>query len=618
VAWITEFKNVISVAFCLLSIASWLRFEDGEGRGWYLGALGLFLMALLSKTAVCCSLPVVFLLLRWKRGLEVGRRAFMDLLPFFALAAAMALFTLLVEISAMGPEARLGELHLSLLQRVILTNRTLWFYPMKLLWPARLCFSYERWALDARDLSQWLWVLATLGAGSLVWRFRSRLGREPMAALGIYMAAIAPALGFANCYTFRYSFVADHYQYLASLGLIAIAAGGMPGSFRRRLATEPFQESPAALLSAIVLALLGTATWRQSHVYRDSATVWRDVLAKNPASWLAHSNLGTILNGQGDFVEAAAQYREALGIRPDLAEIHNNLGVALAGAGRVEESVEQYHEALRIKPDYVEALNNLGRALAGAGRAAEAAEQYREALRIKPDYAEARNNLGMVFAGQGGLDAAAAQYRDALRIQPDFAEAHNNLGLVLVEKGGLAEAVAHYQEALRIRPDFAEAHNNLGNALAGQGRMEDAAAQYREALRIKPDYAEPHNNLGMSLAGRGELREAAAQYQEAVRIRPGFAEAHNNLGNALAMMGSVQAAFAQYREALRFKPDFAEAHDNWGRVLLGTGQVEAAIAHFREALRIKPDFMAVRNVLDQVLSRQGKLEGTGRAQQRLH
>ncbi|MDD5628894.1 MAG: tetratricopeptide repeat protein, partial [Elusimicrobia bacterium] len=388
----------------------------------------------------------------------------------------------------LGPDAQRARYSLSFAQHLLLAGRAFWFYPLKLVWPAGLAFSYPHWTLAARDWTQWTWVVAALGAAAAVWLNRERWGRGLAAALGFYAVTIAPLLGFVSVYTFRFSFVADHYQYLASLGWIAAAVGGAT-----RL-LGPMRRLGAALASAALL-LLGVLTWRQGSLYLDSDTLWRDVLTKNPSSCLAHTNVGLALAEQGRLDEAIRHYRLALQAQPDSDWAHNNLGVALVRQGRLEEAIRHYELALQAMPVSALAHSNLGSALAQQGRLDEAIRHYELALQAQPDCAAAHNNLGLALAKLGRLDEAVRHYERALRTQPDFAEAHANLGGVLAGRGDLKGALRHYSLALRARPDFAEAHNNLGNVLARSGRRDEALRHYELALRVQPDFALARANL---------------------------------------------------------------------------------------------------------------------------
>src|SRR5207253_1934205 len=165
-----------------------------------------------------------------------------------------------------------------------------------------------------------------------------------------------PALGFVNVYPMRYSFVADHFQYLASLPLIALAAAGATRLPRPQV------------IGAAVLLALGALAWRQALVYRDAETAWRDTLAKDPDSSMAHINLGMLLSDDGRVPEAIVHFREALRIDPEDGEAHNDLGNALAASGRLEDAAAHYREALRLRPDWPEALDGLAASYAADGQ----------------------------------------------------------------------------------------------------------------------------------------------------------------------------------------------------------------------------------------------------------
>ena len=495
--WITERKNVLSLVFYLGALLAYGRFnsfwkEDNAPRAQHRGAYGLALLlclcALLAKTTAF-SLPAVIVLIGWwKRGRVRWREDVLPTLPMFVLAIGFCLVTAWLEkthVHAQGP-----DFALTFPQRCLIAGRVPWFYIGKLLWPVNLCFVYPRWQPDAGSWQQWLYPAATVGMLVALWLARRRIGRGPVTAAFFYVGTLLPLLGFFNAYGMRYSFVWNHWVYLPSLGLIALAA-----ALTARAAVV--RRAPRAVYGvvAVVLVALGALTWQQAHSYRDVETLWRDTLAKNPRCWMAHNNLGLVLVSLGRVPEAIAHYEQALRIRPDLAEVQCYLGIALMYSGRIPEAIEHFDQALRINPDLTDAHLNLGIALMRSDRIPEAMAHLQQALRLQPEYADAHLNLGIASYQTGKREEAVEHFRHALRINPDYAEAHCNLGVALKQSGRIPEAIAHYQQALRIKPDYAEAHFNLGNALAQVGRVPEAIGQYKEALRIEPGLTLAQNAL---------------------------------------------------------------------------------------------------------------------------
>jgi len=255
-------------------------------------------------------------------------------------------------------------------------------------------FVYPRWEINSHVWWQYLFPLAVLGLLGILWSLR-RWSRAPLAGVLIYIVLLLPSLGFLNIYFFIYSFVADHWQYLACLGIITPCASGivlLAGHFKR---WQAWLEPGTILLSGGVLFLL---TWQQSRMYTDIETLYRTTIARNPACWMAYCNLGNILYRANRIPEAMDLFKQSLRINPDNAAAYNNLGNTLLQTGRTLEAIDQYKQALRLNPNYTDARSNLGAALGQIGQISEAIEQFKAALRINPNDIVAQNNLATLEA----------------------------------------------------------------------------------------------------------------------------------------------------------------------------------------------------------------------------
>ena len=537
VAWISEQKSTLSAVFYLAAALVYLRFDESRRRSHYVWAIALFLCALLSKT-VTATLPAALLvILWWKRGRLDLRRDVRPLLPWFALGITAGLFTAWVERTYIG--ARGAEFAITPVERFLIAGRVVWFYAAKLFWPANLIFMYPRWHIDPAVWWQWLFPVAALTVAVCLWLLARALPRRrgPLAAFLLFTGTLFPALGFVNVYPFRFSWVADHFQYLACLGLIVPASWAL-SVWAGRIAPS---KAVAVAVPTVVVLILAVLTWRQAHMYGDTETLYRETLARNPASWMAHNNLGAALaKMEGRIPEAVAEYQAALRIKPDYAEPHNNLATILSRQpGRMPEAIAEVQEALRIKPDYPEALVNLGTFLSTIpGRLPEAIAAYQAALRIKPDHAEAHNDLGLALTEMPGrLPDAIKELEAAVRLEPDNAQMHDNLASALVQMPGrLPDAIAQVRTALEITPDDPQAHDFLGRALSQlPGHLPEAIAEFETALRIAPDYAQAHNDLGVVLLYVPERRaDAIAEFRAALALNPNDPRAQSNLQRAMS------------------------------------------------------------------------------------
>ncbi|MCP4107711.1 MAG: tetratricopeptide repeat protein [Desulfobacteraceae bacterium] len=492
VAWITERKNVLSGLFYMISVLFLLRYfrlgsQDkaaGSQWQWYVSGLVLFICALLSKT-VTCSLPAaIMLVLWWKRG-SIHWKEMAALVPFFLLGIGSGLYTAWLEHHHVGAQGT--DWNLSFIERCLIAGRALWFYAGKLAWPADLIFVYPRWNIDSGKVWQYIWPAGILPVVPLLWVFRSRIGRGPLAAVLFFSGTLFPALGFIDVYPFIYSYVADHFQYLASVGLITLGTATLVRIISKlRLSRQRI----AFLAGILALMLYGLQTWDQCHAYKDLETLWTHTLKKNPDASLAHNNLGSIRLDQKRFDEAVFHFSEALRIKPDYTDAWYNSGIALSEQEKMQEAVKHFSEALRLRPVCPDTHLNIGVALYKLGKKQEAAVHFSRALQINPNYAEAHYNLGVVLISQGKTEEAVRHYSEVLRINPDYATAHYNLGMISAGIGKYKKAGIHFSEAIRIAPEFVHAHAELGRIFWISGYKGAAFKQYEIVRELNPEMAD--------------------------------------------------------------------------------------------------------------------------------
>ena len=402
VAWIAERKNVLSAFFYLSALLAYWRFDPPTGstegrdrpkasRIAYVASFLLYLAALGSKT-VTCSMPAAILLVAWwKRG-RIGWRDVVPLVPFFVVGLAAGSITSWMEkvqVGATGPEWDIPAI-----DRCLIAGRALWFYAGKLAWPSRLSFIYPRWRVDPSAWWQDAFPLTAIAALAILWGLRGRIGRGPVVGALFFAGTLLPALGFFNVYPMRYSFVADHFQYLAGLGLIVPAARAISTAARHLDRLRPRAGSTVVGVGLMVLVVL---TFARSGTFHDPTTLWTDTLSKDPDCWLAHNQLGTILVSRGKLEESKAHFLAALRARPDYAKAHFNLGSAHEKLGELEAARAHLLETVRLEPKHWEAHLILALIARRQGNPREAREQLRETLRYCPDDPAAKGRLSRLF-----------------------------------------------------------------------------------------------------------------------------------------------------------------------------------------------------------------------------
>lgn len=486
VAWITERKNVLSMALFLAAALHYGRFTGfwqsdtpkGSRRSWW-AALIFFIAAMLAKITAVVLPPVLLLLVWWQTGRLRWREDIRPILPFFLPAIALGLAVAILEkhyLGAIGP-----EWDFSLAQRCIIAGKALCFYFTKLLWPVGLCFIYPRWQPDTGSLLQWLPFTAAgvIFLGS--WLLRGRWGRGPATALFYFAGTLFPMLGFMNAYGMRFSFVADHWVYLSSLGLIALITGLLS-----ELAEKLHRPRLPHLTALIILPLLAAITWHEAHQYRDMETLWRTTLKKNPRSWMSHHNLGVLLQAQGHLAEAAACYQKVVELKPDHYETQLNYANILVATGYPKEALSHYEKSLALRPDSPDTCYALACALLKLGRFEDASTRLRSALQHNTERADMWSALGSARFYAGDAQEAVTCYEKALKLTPDHVDTLNNLGNTLMTLHREHDAIVYFQKATAADPRATSAHISLGNAFRILHRYREARAELETALTLQP------------------------------------------------------------------------------------------------------------------------------------
>ncbi len=446
VAWVMGRKDLLATVFYLSSVLAYIRCTEmprGRRRGkHYLLAMALFVLGLLSKSIIV-TLPVVLLLWHWWRHGRVTMADCSRTLPFFLIGLGIAL----ADYVYYANNEQISFAY-TLLERGLIAAHALAFYVGKLLWPTGLTGIYPHWEPGIGDTLAWVGVAGFVAAVAVLWCCRRQLGRGPLAGLLFFVVALSPVLGFVDFGYMQFSFVADRYQYLGGIGLIAVVAAAASRACQRGLGALPAPRTRPARLAigvvgAAILAVAGLLTWNHAGLYRNPGTFFTHVIAHNPQARDAHYNLGIYLETEGRYGEAQAAYQTAHALQPD-------------------------------KPS---PLVNIGRLLSRQGHKEEAMARYREALRRNPQHQIALRNIAVILIHQERYAAGLAAAQQVIARYPDDAKAHHLVGIGLFHLNRKAEALPHYDRALALYTNLEdlkmvrERRQQLLESMTNEGRQ---------------------------------------------------------------------------------------------------------------------------------------------------
>jgi Flp pilus assembly protein TadD len=450
VAWVAERKDVLSTFFWMLTLRAYTAYVRQPGWQRYALVIVSFALGLMSKPMLV-TLPCVLLLLDvWPLRRKLAPDLVLEKLPFFALAGASSVVTVLVQRQG-GAVVRLDLIPLS--TRVANALVAYARYIEKMVWPMDLAAMYPipRALPDPEVLA----VSVALLLGISIVAIRS-VRQRPYLLVGWlwFLGTLVPVIGIVQV---GVQSMADRYSYIPLIGLFIMVAWGVPDLVAR----WPRLRMASPVAAAAVLAGCMTASTHQVQYWRSSRALWERAVEATRDNYFAEGSLGYVLWKEGRPDEAIPHLQESLRIRPDFAEAHNNLGVVLAGRGELRDAISHFSVAVRIDPEFKAARDNLAATNARLTTLDTSLTHYADAVRARPNDLAAHNEFGAALASQGRIDDAIEQFNDAIRIDPNQPDVHFNLGVMLDRKGRTLEAVEQFRIALRLNPGHVAARQAL-------------------------------------------------------------------------------------------------------------------------------------------------------------
>lgn len=405
VCWPVEQKGLLASIFGLAALIVFPISGRGGGRVAASGAL--FALGLLSKSSIV-PLPVVMALLLWWKRRRLARDDVLSLLPLLVVAIVYAVLDLW---SVRGREI-LPEVP-SLWLRVVIAVQAVGAYMAALVWPVGYATIYPKWdALSAN------WQTASaVGFVVLAGLAVKRAGRGGIVAVVSYVILLAPVLGLIPFYFLSFSYMADRFQYLASMPLLALLVAAVATMLGRRY----------RWVGVVVVGLLSVSSMYYSWFWSDTERFWRRQVDRNPALAVAKNNLALELHMRGKLEESERFFLQAIDTDPKDYRAHSNLGALYSRTGRIDAAITQYQTAIELRPDHAESHNNLGLSLQQRGEFEGARRHFDRAIQIAPNYANAHVNLGALSIYEGKREEAARHFRRALQIDPSHPIATRNL-----------------------------------------------------------------------------------------------------------------------------------------------------------------------------------------------
>jgi protein O-mannosyl-transferase len=429
VAWASGMYTVLSGAFSLAAIYTWLRSADANKTLrrwiWFAASTLLFIAAMLTKPSAIvlpAIIAAIHLIARRispspgtpgegrgeglpssitnpKSKIQNPKSPHPNLLPDYREKGSEIL--LLIVLLLLWIPLAINDLLISrhfqpapnvpllpLGQRFLIACDALTFYIGKLFVPIHLVPDYGRWPAKILSLpaTHWMWIAPTL----LILIAIASIRRAPRitAAIAIFLLALAPFLGFVRFDYQFYSTAADRYAYLAMLGPALLL-----GAILARWPRWPIQAAAGLCLFAlIILSVLQIPHWQ------DTQTLFTYTLTVRPDSLVAHRVLA-LEDLNSDPPSAEQHFQAAIALRPDDPTSHYNYAILLEHRRDLPAAIVQLKATVALNPDHFKALDDLGVATMLQKNYSEAKGYFEQSIqaadRMHADFPPAHQHLAL-------------------------------------------------------------------------------------------------------------------------------------------------------------------------------------------------------------------------------
>lgn len=412
VAWASERKDLLYTPFFFLAMVQYLQYIDsGLQLKWLVAVFVLFLMSIFSKTTAM-TLPAVLLLIDVYKGRKLDGRAWLEKAPFFLTGIVFAVLGQISYQSQGSPEQMPEAIHL--VHRLFLFTYVWSYYLVTLAAPFGL--SVMHYYPDVVDgMLPWQYyasvpfLLAVIAATAWVAVKRPLFRKNLLFGICFFVVTMAVMEQIAGVGP---ALTPERYTYVPYVGLFYIFGqwlSGMQGAAQRK----------ALAVLSFFLLMFCVLTWQRIGVWRNTDTLFRDVVSKNAG--VSESKDFYFLRGntkvsQGDLQGALQDYDKAISIDPAYAEAYTNRGVIYFRQGDMTSALRDLNLAIAINPRRAKPYENRAAVKGTTGDFAGALSDFNHYLQIDSADSRVYVDRGMTRLSMGDTAGGCADFRQSSRL----------------------------------------------------------------------------------------------------------------------------------------------------------------------------------------------------------
>jgi tetratricopeptide (TPR) repeat protein len=481
VAWVSARKDLLYVFFFLIGLMTWLKYQETKKVIFYFGSLVLMFLSCASKPAAVVF-PLMLFIFDYFRQRLFHWKVIVEKIPFFGVSVFFGMLTLEAQAAseAIGTFENFGFFH-----RLMLACYGLMMYLVKMIVPTNLSALHPY--IDLSKGLPAIFYLSVVFVSALVVLIFFSLSKTRILAFTFlfYLISLVLVLQFMAV---GQAIIAERYTYLAYIGpfiLIGYGYRHLVMSNNRQLVGLKLPVQGILILYVVFLAY---STYERNRVWKNSETLWGDVIEKYPDNWYAYQGRANYYFENNEIEKSLADYYKVSTLEPAKADGFIGLGKVYRNTNQTPKALEAYNKAMRIDSFNSYAYNNRGNIYFDMEEYDLALADYKKSLSLKPNESTTYNNLGSIYVKKAAYTAALENYSRSLELDPLNANTYLNCSMVYIMTNQSDKAQKNFEQYFKLIQGKATKDAFYWNGVNHQKQKHfaDAIASFSKAIELSP------------------------------------------------------------------------------------------------------------------------------------
>ena len=440
VAWITERKDLLFSVFYLLGVLSYLFYSkkvkniDGIGvftDKWYYVSLAFFLLSILSKPQAI-TFPIVLLLIDWWRTSQFSWRNVYSKSPFIILSSIFAILSLVYQHDY--------PFDVGILDRIAISLKAFVLYIQKFFFPFNLSALYPFQAFEFSQLTTIFYTTFIAIGGFILMAVRNPSIRKPMLFGFLFFTLhLFPIL---HLFKVNSSIIYERFTYLSYIGM-AITVGFVLVEVSKKIRDRRFIQ----ISFVILITILSILTYQRTQVWKNSNTIWSDVIEQFPEDYFAYGNRGNYYYQIQDWESALSDYTICLDLNPNFELGYNNRGLCRQQLGDHQQAIADFQKSYQLNQGNPGYLYNQVKSHVALNNLSSAIDILSRLIGFNPRSVQLIRERGLLHQKNEGHRAALSDFKKVYEIDPSNPSALYHCSLSLYHLSEFAEAQKYAEYA---------------------------------------------------------------------------------------------------------------------------------------------------------------------------